>query len=1020
MPVSDNGSAKDGCRSTWWVLRVIDYTPRTQHVAWLLSRPGPGPGQGYGCAFASMSPLLPSAMSLPYASIDSGCKVPGSIAAHRPWLIWRGVEGAIVMRRRRTLESAQLKAGRRTGGRAAATSASRKSPFVTPETEASRAGAFVPGSIGYALVSAAVNAVLDRLGLAGGVTQANNVPAAQRPGELQAESTAITGATGSKLSRRASSGGRSPASHTTSTSSSVSGTSPIVDPSEIADILGDIERECEPGGEGDGEGQGEGVHEGETEGDGRGKTLPGLAFCTSHSCEPDPSGGQPLYATGPNGGGRPRGCYPGAPSASHGKQRLVVEPDSEDSGDRPTEAHAVSSESRCDRVTRDRVTRDKAVKPQNAHDNEEDSSDYLPISAVAELVYCPRSFYYRMVEGAVDENAALIEGRLQEEKRAERRQVLAEGRRQVRSVRLVSRSLGLVGIADAVDEGDRIAPVEFKKGNMGYHLSHDIQVCLQAMALEEMHDIVVPIGYVYYAGSRTRREVIIDDDLRALAIRAVEDARRILESREIPLPAPGARCDGCSLRDRCMPFETSHLSRRSRLPDTPSPDHADHLADRLDDVARLATLAHPVPSGNLGRILYIDVPGAYLRCDGQRFAVCAGDKVLREVPAINVDEILMCGRVNWTAPAMHLALSRGVPITIMTRTGRLLGRTVPPLSKNGALRYAQYQHLSNDRVQLALARQIVAAKIANMRTVLMRYRRSMVGRSPIAPDAPYEGEATARTVLGVPRVSLKTDAETKDGSHALARAESFTAGADKAVSAASAFTQASIPVAALLADVDQCIDRLRNAISDAEAAASLDSLRGVEGNAARVYFHGLAAFLRPPRQPNQQDDRRLPVSDAVRAFTFTCRNRRPPRDPVNAMLSFGYAMLCNTVLYSIDAVGLDPYIGFYHTAKYARPSLALDLMEEFRACLVDTLVLTLVNKGMVTGEDFDVDPGGCYLARRGRAIFVAAYQARMQQEITHPIFNYRVSYRRIIELQARLLAKYVSGELDRYYPFLVR
>lgn len=905
VPVSDNGSAKDGCRSTWWVLRVIDYTPRTQHVAWLLSRPRPG--QGYGCAFASMSPLLPSAMSLPYASIDSGCKVPGSIAAHRPWLIWRGVEGAIVMQRRRTLESAQSKAGRHTGGRAAATSASRKSPFVTPETEASRAGAFVPGSIGYALVSAAVNAVLDRLGLPGGVTQANNIPAAQGPGELQAQSTAITGATGSKLSRRASSGGRSPASHTSSTSSSVSGTSPIVDPSEIADILGDIERECEPSGEGDGEGQGEGVHEGETEGNGRGKTLPDLAFCTSHSCEPDLSGGQPLYATGPNGGGRPRGCYPGAPSASHGKQRLVVELDSEDSGDRPTEAHAASSESRCDRVTRDRVIRDKAVKPQNADDNEEDTSDYLPISAVAELVYCPRSFYYRMVEGAVDENAALIEGRLQEEKRAERRQVLAEGRRQVRSVRLVSGRLGLVGIADAVDEGDRIAPVEFKKGNMGYHLSHDIQVCLQA-----------------------------------------------------------------------------------------------------------------VPSGNLGRILYIDVPGAYLRCDGQRFAVCAGDKVLREVPAINVDEILMCGRVNWTAPAMHLALSRGVPITIMTRTGRLLGRTVPPLSKNGALRYAQYQHLTNDRVQLALARHIVAAKIANMRTVLMRYRRSMVGRSPIAPDAPYEGEATARTVLGVPRVPLKIDAETKDGSHALARAESFTAGADKAVSAASAFTQASIPVATLLADVDQCIDRLRHAISDAEAAASLDSLRGVEGNAARVYFHGLAAFLRPPRQPNQQDDRRLPVSDAARAFTFTCRNRRPPRDPVNAMLSFGYAMLCNTVLYSIDAVGLDPYIGFCHTAKYARPSLALDLMEEFRACLVDTLVLTLVNKGMVTSEDFDVDSGGCYLARRGRAIFVAAYQARMQQEITHPIFNYRVSYRRIIELQARLLAKYISGELDRYYPFLVR
>lgn len=812
-------------------------------------------------------------------------------------------------------------------------------PRVAGSSGGSRTGAFVPGSIGYALVSAAVNAVLDRLGFPGSASHVNSAMPSPAPRRRRSRPAADRGASTSTTS----------SSQVSATDQSLAHS--LVDPSEIADLLRDAE------------------HEGNLESDGE-WWKPGVRSSDTRES--------------------------GLSCASADAKRLVVDLEPESPVEVPSTVCARTTDTEGTSLT-------ASTHSQATKEDEEDSSNYIPISAVAELVYCPRSFYYRMVEGAEDENADLIEGKLQEEKRAKRREFCAEARTQVRSVRLVSKRLGLVGIADAIEKGGEegdgvgLAPVEFKKGSLGHHLSHDIQVCLQAMALEEMYDIVVPKGYVYYVESRTRREVVIDDDLRTLAVRAVEDARRVLESKDIPLPAVDARCDKCSLRSRCMPCETSYLKGQ---PGMGSGGHVGaqaggrpgaHTGDRFKGPGT-APPSHPVPSPNLGRILYIDTPGAYLRCSGQRFVVCAGDnKVVREVPAINVDEILMCGRANWTASAMHLALDRGVPITLMSRGGRLLGRAVPPLSKNGAMRYAQYRQFSDERVQLTLARQLVAAKIANMRTVLMRYRRS-AGRSSVAAGG---------TLLS------------KDATPMALAALGYASQAQA--------PEASAPGGALFGEVDRAIDSLRNHVADAQVAQSMDSLRGVEGNAARIYFRGLAAFLRPRHQDAQQGGRQGGVEgQALEAFAFNDRNRRPPRDPVNAMLSFGYAMLCSTVLNCIDAVGLDPYIGFYHTAKYARPCLALDLMEEFRACLVDTLVLTLVNKGMVRIEDFDTQPGGCFLARRGRAIMVAAYQARMQQEMMHPVFNYRVSYRRIIEMQARLLAKRVSGELDRYWPFVIR
>jgi len=156
------------------------------------------------------------------------------------------------------------------------------------------------------------------------------------------------------------------------------------------------------------------------------------------------------------------------------------------------------------------------------------------------------------------------------------------------------------------------------------------------------------------------------------------------------------------------------------------------------------------------------------------------------------------------------------------------------------------------------------------------------------------------------------------------------------------------------------------------------------------------------------------------SFDFMGRNRRPPKDPVNAMLSFAYSMLTREWTITLSGVGLDPYKGFYHQPRFARPALALDMMEPFRSLIADSVVLMTINNGEVRPTDFIRAAGSCNLTDSGRKRFIAAFERRMQQEVTHPIFKYRLSYRRLLEVQARLLIRYLSGEIEEYPNFITR
>ena len=155
-------------------------------------------------------------------------------------------------------------------------------------------------------------------------------------------------------------------------------------------------------------------------------------------------------------------------------------------------------------------------------------------------------------------------------------------------------------------------------------------------------------------------------------------------------------------------------------------------------------------------------------------------------------------------------------------------------------------------------------------------------------------------------------------------------------------------------------------------------------------------------------------------WDFHGRNRRPPRDPVNALLSFGYAMLAKECTVALAAEGLDPFWGFYHRPRHGRPSLALDVMEPLRPLIVDSAVLTAVNTSMVSGGDFVTAASGCVLKPSGRKAFIRAYEARLDQLVTHPLFDYRCSWRTILKLQARLLSRWLRGDVPSYKNVVTR
>lgn len=201
-------------------------------------------------------------------------------------------------------------------------------------------------------------------------------------------------------------------------------------------------------------------------------------------------------------------------------------------------------------------------------------------------------------------------------------------------------------------------------------------------------------------------------------------------------------------------------------------------------------------------------------------------------------------------------------------------------------------------------------------------------------------------------------------------------------------------------------DALSVNLRNLQYADTIDSVRGLEGDAARVYFEQINHMIAPAARED---------------FHFSQRNRRPPRDPINALFSFLYALLLNDCRSALETVGLDSQLGFLHAIRPGRHALALDLLEEYRAIFGDRLAFTLINRGQVGKKDFDFNPGGSVLLNdSGRKKLLVAYQERKKAQLTHPVLEQKVEIGLIPLLQARFLARHLRGDIEAYVPYLYK
>lgn len=334
--------------------------------------------------------------------------------------------------------------------------------------------------------------------------------------------------------------------------------------------------------------------------------------------------------------------------------------------------------------------------------------------------------------------------------------------------------------------------------------------------------------------------------------------------------------------------------------------------------------------------LFVTTQGAYLSQYGEALQVKVGDETRLQLPLHTIGGIVCFGQVSMSPWLMGKCAEQGIAISFLSENGKFLARVQGFTPGNVLLRREQYRRADDLAASTAIARNIVAAKIANARTVLLRSARDY-------PDGPGRAEIGAAA------------------------------------------------------------GRMAYSLQQLPQAGNLDLVRGVEGESANAYFAVFDHLMTAPHD----------------GFSFSGRSRRPPLDPINALLSFLYAMLGHDARAACESAGLDVQVGFLHRDRPGRPGLALDLIEEFRPFLADRLALTLVNRQQVRADGFRrTESGGVEMDDRTRKEVLTAYQKRKQDMIGHPFLGEEVTVGLLLHLQARLLARHLRGDLDAYPPFI--
>lgn len=674
----------------------------------------------------------------------------------------------------------------------------------------------------------------------------------------------------------------------------------------------------------------------------------------------------------------------------------------------------------------------------------------LGIRMVNEFVYCPRLFYYETVEGVFVHNPDTLEGkeahkRVDTAKPGSLDPAKADGKKKktkpgsagptddtgaeqpasknaesqneepetihARSVSLFSPLLNVTAKLDLVEGESTMpggpmlyTPVEYKKGrpregDEGRELwdADRVQLMLQIILLRE-NGFPSEEGIVFYKETRQRVTFRPTEGDEAWARQMVAEAR---ETQRGPMPPPldhSPKCPRCSLVSICLPDETRMLAgaaerppghdqqmELSLAPDEATPDPKPERTALIEYVlwmpapgirrvkadAEMRRLIAPNPET---RALYLNTPGTWVAQRGETLTVKEKDKdkVTGEFLLKDLHHVALFGPVQISTGAVQSLCDAEIPLTYFSTGGWFYGLTRGHTLKNVFTRIEQFRTAGDPVGSLGIARMMIHGKIVNQRTLLMR--------NHIEPP--------------------------KEVLHGLKY-----------------FAHAAL------------------------IATGLPQLLGVEGNAAGLYFASFGGMLKVKSPDNSSNDtapEALPVAEApgvadapltdhrevkqetgsaengLFPFYPDARNRRPPRDPVNALLSLTYSLLAKECTLACHAVGLDPYVGFMHQPRHGRPALALDVMEEFRPLLADSTVITLLNNGMLTERDFIRSNHSAALTPAGRKTVFAAWERRLSDGVTHPLFGYKVSYRRAVELQVRLLAKFLTGEIRDYVPFMTR
>lgn len=547
-----------------------------------------------------------------------------------------------------------------------------------------------------------------------------------------------------------------------------------------------------------------------------------------------------------------------------------------------------------------------------------DTPNLIPVRMLSEHVYCPRLAYLEWSDQLWAANADTAAGD-SAHRRVDRRSGMppdpgsSSERPASTSVEVSSERYGLVGRIDLLEAHEHgVVPVEYKTGlpRDGPQVLWEpelVQLCAQVLILRDL-GYEVPHAAVWFAGTRTRHDIEIDERLMASTLRAISDLRLNAAADTPPAPlVDSPKCPRCSLVGLCMPDEINLLSVRA-----------------TDPPRRLIAAA---PSA---QPLYAMTQGSRITRRGGRVVLLEEGHEVASRRLLDISHIAVFGNVDIGSALLRELFDQGIPVLWLTAGGWFCGFAQGMPRSNVTVRLRQHRSaLTRDPTY---ARQFVAGKIKNQRTLVRR----------------HGGPDSAAAVKQLAALALK-----------------------------------------------------------ASEASTVESLLGIEGTAARIYFECYAALLHPPSKLGARP-------------TFDGRNRRPPRDPVNAILSFVYSLLIKDCTVAALAAGLDPFIGLLHQPRFGRPSLALDLAEEMRPLIGDSVVMTVVNNGEVSESSFSTRAGAVSLTSTGRRSVISGYERRMRMELTHPAFRYKASYRRILEIQARLLAAALTRSIPEYRPLTTR